>query len=63
MYIIIVAFIHTVNVKTRKHFKDKKSKYVSEDHWLIFENTYEPIIDQETFDKCAKYKRKCKKVS
>ena len=41
---------HTVNFKTRKHFKDKKSKYVSEDNWLIFENTYEAIIDQETFD-------------
>ena len=41
---------YTVNFKTRKHFKDKKSKYVSEDNWLIFENTHEPIIDQETFD-------------
>ncbi|MED5767627.1 recombinase family protein [Streptococcus anginosus] len=41
---------HTVNLKTRKHFKDKKSKYVSEDKWLIFENTHEAIIDQETFD-------------
>lgn len=41
---------HTVNFKTRKHFKDKKSKYVSEDKWLIFENTHEPIIDQETFN-------------
>lgn len=36
---------HTVNFKTRKHFKDKKSKYVSEDNWLIFKNTHEPIID------------------
>ncbi|HEO0697700.1 TPA: recombinase family protein [Streptococcus agalactiae] len=41
---------HTVNFKTRKHFKDKKSKYVSEDKWLIFENTHEAIIDQKTFD-------------
>ncbi|XVG99281.1 DUF4368 domain-containing protein [Eubacteriales bacterium KG127] len=41
---------HTVNLKTRKHFKDKKSKYVSEDKWLIFENTHEAIIDQEIFD-------------
>ncbi len=41
---------HTVNFKTRKHFKDKKSKYVSEDNWLIFENTHEAIIDKETFD-------------
>lgn len=41
---------HTVNFKTRKHFKDKKSHDVSQDQWLIFENTHEPIIDQETFD-------------
>lgn len=39
---------HTVNFKTRKHFKDKKSHYVPEDEWLIFENTHEAIIDQET---------------
>ena len=41
---------HTVNFKTRKHFKDKKSHYVPEDEWTIFENTHEPIIDQPTFD-------------
>ncbi len=41
---------HTVNFKTAKHFKDKKSHYVSRDNWVIFENTQEPIIDQETFD-------------
>ena len=41
---------HTINFKTRKHFKDKKSHYVSEDEWTIFENTHEAIIDQETFD-------------
>ncbi len=35
---------------TRKHFKDKKSHYVDKDQWLIFEDTHEPIIDQETFD-------------
>jgi len=41
---------HTVNFKTAKHFKDKKSHYVSQDNWVIFEGTQEPIIDQETFD-------------
>ncbi len=40
---------HTVNFKTRKHFKDKKSHYVPEDEWTIFENTHEAIIDQQTF--------------
>lgn len=41
---------HTVNFKTRKHFKDKKSHYVDESEWTIFENTHEAIIDQQTFD-------------
>ena len=41
---------HTCNFKTRKHFKDKKSHYVPEDEWTIFENTHEAIIDQQTYD-------------
>jgi len=42
---------HTVNFKTHKNsYKDKKNKYVSEDEWVIFENTHEPIIDKETFE-------------
>lgn len=45
---------HTVNFKTRKHFKDKKSHYVPESEWTMFEDTQEPIIDQETFDMVQK---------
>ena len=41
---------HTVNFKTRKHFKDKKSHYVDESEWTIFENTHEAIISQADFD-------------
>ncbi len=41
---------HTVNFKTRKHFKDTHSHYVDADLWEVFEDTQEPIIDQETFD-------------
>ncbi|MBR6397963.1 MAG: recombinase family protein [Lachnospiraceae bacterium] len=41
---------HTVNFRTRKHFKDKKSHYVDKDQWTIIPNTHEAIIDQETFD-------------
>ena len=41
---------HTGSSPPYGYIKDKKSKYVSEDNWLIFENTHEPIIDQETFD-------------
>lgn len=48
---------HTVNFKTRKHFKDKKSHYVDESQWIIFENTHEPIIDQQTFDNVQRIRR------
>ncbi len=41
---------HTINFKTQKHFKDKKSHYVDESEWTIFENTHEAIIDKETFE-------------
>ena len=41
---------HTINFKTRKHFKDKKSHYVHESEWSIFENTHEAVIDEETFE-------------
>ena len=39
----------TVNFKTRKHLKDKKSHYVDPSEWTIFENTHEAIIDRETY--------------
>lgn len=45
---------HTVNFKTAKHFKDKKSHYIPESEWVIFENTQEPIITQEMFDQAKK---------
>ena len=48
---------HTVNFKTQKHFKDKKSKYVSEDNWVVFENTQEAIIDEATFELVQKIRR------
>ena len=52
---------HTVNFKTQKHFKDKKSHYVSKDQWTIFENTQEAIIDQETFDTVQRIRRNVKR--
>ena len=48
---------HTVNFKTRKHFKDTHSHYVDGDLWEVFEDTQEPIIDQETFDLVQKIRR------
>ena len=42
---------HTVNFKTyRKSFKCKKKIDNDPSEWVIFENTHEAIIDQETFD-------------
>lgn len=42
---------HTVNFRTRKKsFKCKKTVRNDPADWVIFENTHEPIIDQETFD-------------
>jgi DNA invertase Pin-like site-specific DNA recombinase len=40
----------TVNFKTRKHIKDKKSHYVDESEWMIFDDTHEPIIDRVIFE-------------
>lgn len=49
---------HTVNFKSKKDsYKDKKNKYVPEDEWVIFENTHEPIIDQETFDNVQRIRK------
>ena len=42
---------HTVNFKTRKKSYKSKQKIKNEpSEWVIFENTHEAIIDQETFD-------------
>ncbi|SJZ57550.1 Site-specific DNA recombinase [Pilibacter termitis] len=42
---------HTINGKTRtKSYKDKKIIWQPKEDWLIFENTHEAIIDQDTFD-------------
>ena len=42
---------HTVNFKTKKKsYKSKKKVNNDPSEWVIFENTHEAIIDQETFD-------------
>ena len=42
---------HTVNLRTRtKSYKDKRKVNNSKEDWLVFKNTHEAIIDQETFD-------------
>ena len=42
---------HTINCRTRiASFKDKRTIKVPKEEQLRFENTHEPIIDQETWD-------------
>ena len=42
---------YTVNLRTRKKsYKDKRKVDNPKEDWLIFKNTHEAIIDQETFD-------------
>ena len=42
---------HTVNFRSHtKSFKCKKRIWNDPSEWLVFENTHEAIIDQETFD-------------
>lgn len=49
-----------MNFKTRKNIKYKKIKYISEDNRLVFENTHEPIIDQENFDNVQRIRENVK---
>ena len=42
---------HTVNLRTRKKsYKDKRKVDNPKEGWLVFKNTHEAIIDQETFE-------------
>lgn len=46
---------HTVSFKTyRKSYKDKKMYFNDENKRLVFENTQEPIIDNDTFELAKK---------
>jgi len=41
---------HTVNFKTyQASFKDKRTLYNDPDNWAVFENTHEPIIEENVF--------------
>lgn len=49
---------HTVNLRTRtKSYKDKRKMDNPKEDWLIFKNTHEAIIDQETFEIVQKMRR------
>ena len=53
---------HTVNLRTQKDsYKDKKTTWMPKEDWLIFENTHEAIVPQETWElaqKCRRVKRR-----
>ena len=45
---------HTINFKTRKHFKDKKSHYVPEDEWTILRIRTKPLLTSRPLTLCRK---------
>ena len=44
---------HTVNFKTRKHFKDKKSHYVDESEWTILRTPTRPSSTRKPLTMCS----------
>lgn len=53
---------HTVLGKTvQENFKSKKRKWLSPEDWLIFPNTHEAIIDQETWNMANKQRKRAPK--
>lgn len=52
---------HTVNFRTtKKSYKSKKVIHIPKEDWVVFENTHEAIIDQDTFDAVQRL-RACKR--
>ncbi len=55
---------HTVNFKSyKKTYKSKKRIDLPQEDWLIFKNTQEPIIDQETFDIVQKIRQGKRRIA
>ena len=49
---------HTVNFRTYKEsYKSKRNKKAPKEDWIIFENTQEAIIDEETFNTVQKLRK------
>lgn len=49
---------HTVNFKTyKKSYKDKNRKAASKDDWVIFKNTHQAIIDEETWNTAQRLRK------
>jgi len=42
---------HVVNFRVKKvSFKSKKQEFLPKEHWRIFENVHEPIVEKETWE-------------
>ena len=49
---------HTVNFRTHKEsYKDKKGVPIPPEDWLIFKNTHEAIVDEETWELAQRTRR------
>lgn len=47
---------HTVLGKSKRaSIKSKKKVYIPEEEWIITENTHEPLVSKEDFEKAQKY--------
>ena len=54
---------HTVLRKTvQENFKTKKRKWLPPEEWLIFPDTHEAIIDQDTWDMANKHRKRAQKA-
>lgn len=55
---------HTINFKTYKQsYKSKKKMYNPEEKQLIFENTHEPIIDTDTWERVQELRKNKRRPS
>lgn len=55
---------HTVNFKTYKQsYKSKKKMYNPEEKQLVFENTHEPIIDTDTWERVQELRKNKRRPS
>ena len=54
---------HTVNFRTHKQsYKDRTAIKISQEEWLIFENTHEAIVDKETWELAQKLRKTPRRI-
>ena len=53
----------TVNFRTFKNsYKDKKTKRADKEDWVVFDDTQEPIVDEETWLLAQKLRQNVRKA-